>query len=275
MNAFVRILIAALVVCHVSVSAEQTSLGEAAREAEKRKETTDQPSKTYTNDDLRPNESSPSTGRSPAGCQSEHKYDSTSGDTSLIERCADGTTRVRGSNTRTGTEWSQTIHADGSQSGTDRCGDRWTYDAQTKSYKNATGDTRQGESAFRERLESPTPCAAKSAPDRPAANSNQPACTETSRTDTSGDRYVSQRCLGGSVRESGTDSRTGATWQSTILPDGSLSGSNSCGVSWSYDAKTDRYETSLGEQGLGRNVFLANLERIRRCTGYPLGYPVP
>ncbi len=280
MNAFLRILIAALVVCHVSVSAEQTSLGDAAREAAKRKETAketaEQPSKTYTNDDLRPQESSPSAGRSRAGCQSEHKYEPTSGDTSLIERCSDGTTRVRGSNTRTGAEWSQTIHADGSQFGTDKCGARWTYDAQTKSYKNENGETRQGEGAFRERLESAMPCAARSAPERPAgANSSQSFCTETSRTDTSGDRYVSQRCVGGIVRESGTDSRTGATWQSTILPDGSLSGGSSCGVSWNYDAKTDRYETSLGEQGIGRNVFLANLERIKRCTGYPLGYPVP
>ena len=81
-----------------------------------------------------------------------------------------------------------------------------------------------------------------------------------------------QRCLDGSVRESGTDSRNGTTreWHTTIRPDGSQSGHNGCGVSWNYDAKTDRYETSLGEQGMGRNVFLANLERMKRCDVYAL-----
>ena len=39
---------------NVWVSADQTSFGEPAREAEKRKEAAEQPSKTYTNDDLRP-----------------------------------------------------------------------------------------------------------------------------------------------------------------------------------------------------------------------------
>jgi hypothetical protein len=271
MNEFLRILIAALVVCDVSVSAEQTSLGDLAREAEKRKETAERPSKTYTNDDLRPVEPGRAAGRSSAGCQSEHKYDPTSGDTYLIARCSDGTTRVQGSNTRTGAEWSQTIHADRSQSGTDKCGSRWTYDAQTKTYKNENGETRQGEDAFRERLESPMPCATKSTPEPPAgANSNQSSCVETSRTDTSGNRYLMQRCLDGSVRESGTDSRNGTTreWHTTILPDGSQSGHNGCGVSWNYDAKTDRFETSLGEQGMGRNVFLANLERLKRCDVY-------
>jgi hypothetical protein len=81
----------------------------------------------------------------------------------------------------------------------------------------------------------------------------------------SGNRYVEYGCGGGIVRESGTDLATGTLWQNTILADGSLSGSNSCGVSWKYDARTDRYETSLGETGMGRTVFLANLERIRRC----------
>lgn len=262
MNQFLRILIAALVACNVSASAEQTSLGDVAREAEKRKETTAQPSKTYTNDDLRPAEPGPS-----AACQpAEHKYDPASGNTYLTARCSDGTSHVQGSNARTGAAWSLTIHANGSQSGTDRCGSRWTYDAETKSYKNDDGDTRQGEAAFRERLESPAPCAAQSAPARAAgANANQSPCTETSGTDSSGNRYVVQSCPGGITRESGMDSWTGTLWQNTILPDGSLSGSNSCGVSWNYDAKTDRYETSLGEKGMGRNVFLANLERIRRC----------
>ncbi len=75
MNQFLRILIAALVACNVSASAEQTSLGDVAREAEKRKETPAQPSKTYTNDDLRPAEPGPS-----AGCQpAEHKYRSSVG----------------------------------------------------------------------------------------------------------------------------------------------------------------------------------------------------
>jgi len=85
------------------------------------------------------------------------------------------------------------------------------------------------------------------------------------RTDASGNRYVSQLCLDGSIQEAGTNPRTGSIWQSTIFPDGSRSGSNNCGVSWSYSAVTDRYETSLGEKGMGRNVFLANFERINHC----------
>jgi hypothetical protein len=262
MNQILRILIAALVVCHVPLSAAQTSLGDVAREAEKRKDTPAQPSKTYTNDDLRKAEPGPAT-----GCQSaEHKYDPASGKTYLSARCSDGSTRIQGSNTRTGASWRLTINADGSQSGTDTCGSRWTYDAQTKIAKNDNEETRQGEAAFRERLESSASCAAPSPPERSAgAGASQSGCTESARTDTSGNRYVVFSCGGGLVRESGTDLRTGTLWQNTILPDGSLNGSNSCGTSWKYDAKTDRYETSLGEKGMGRAVFLANLERIRMC----------
>jgi hypothetical protein len=261
MNPLLRTLIAALVVCHASVSAGQTSLGDAAREAAKGKPA-ERPSKTYTNDDLQPAEPGPST-----GCPSaQHRYDATSGSTYLTARCSDGSTRVQGSNARTGAAWSLIIQADGSQSGTDRCGSRWTYDAQTKSARSDSGETRQGEAAFRERLESAVPCAAQSAPARSAsADGSQSGCTETSRTDTSGNRILVHSCLGGIVRESGTDSLTGTMWLNTLLPDGSLSGSNSCGTSWNYDARTDRYETSLGEKGMGKAVFLANLERIRRC----------
>jgi hypothetical protein len=269
MNGLFRILIAALVVCDVSVSAEQTSLGDLGREAQKRKQTAERPSKIYTNDDLAPRRSAGSS----AGCRSEHKYDPRSGDTYLITLCSDGTARLQGSNTRTGAEWSQTIHGDGSQSGTDKCGYRWTYDAQTKTYRNENGETRQGERAFRERLESSVACVAESAPERPAGvNVNQPFCVETSRTDTSDNRYLVQRCLDGSVHESGTVSRNGtmSEWRTAIHPDGSQSGQNGCGVSWSYDARTDRYETSLGEKGMGKNVFLANLERMKKCDVYPL-----
>jgi hypothetical protein len=77
MTQFLRILIAALVVCHVPLSAAQRSLGDVAREAEKSKGKTEQPSKTYTNDDLRPAERGPS-----AGCQpAERKHDPASGNT--------------------------------------------------------------------------------------------------------------------------------------------------------------------------------------------------
>ena len=72
-----------------------------------------------------------------------------------------------------------------------------------------------------------------------------------------------QTCLD-SVRESGT-TPMGTTWQNTILPDGSQYGSNSCGVQWKYDGRSTRYETSLGERGLGERVFRANVERINRC----------
>jgi hypothetical protein len=122
------------------------------------------------------------------------------------------------------------------------------YDAKTQSYKNANGETRQGEGAFRERLESAMTCAAKPAPEqRAVGNANQPFCVDTSRTDTSGDHYVTQRCLDGSVRESGTGTRNLAIWQwrTTTHADGSHSG------------------------GMGRNVFLANLERLKKCDVYP------
>ncbi len=259
-----RIVIAALVVWTASVAAQQPSFGEIAREAEKRRETAERPSKTYTNDDLKPVE-----GRLPA-CQSEHKYDATSGNAYLIERCPDGTTRVQGSHARTDAKWTHITRPDGSQSATDKCGDKWTFDAQTKTYRSESGEVRQGEDAFRERLESPAPCAGQS-PAPPAARaSDQSFCTETSRTDSSEIRYVVQRCLDGTVRESATNPRTGATWQSTTTPDGSQTGNNSCGVSWSYNASSDRYETSLGEKGMGRNVFLAHLARINRCEVYRL-----
>jgi hypothetical protein len=265
------LVVAALGLCGMSAGAQDKSLGELAREEEARQKSVAQPSKTYTNDDLRPVESGPSADRPSAGCQSEHKYDPASGDTYLIARCADKTTRMTGSNTRTGATWSQTIHADGSQSGTDRCGYQWMYNGQTKTYVNDNGDTREGEAAFRERLESTTPCAARSVSARPAsAASNQPFCTDTSRTDASGNQYVTRRCLDGSIRESGTDLRNGTSreWHNTIHPDGSQSGDNGCGVSWSYDAKAERYETSLGENGMGRGVFLANLERLKKCDVY-------
>jgi len=245
----VALVIAVLGICGMSASAQDKPA---------------EPSKLYTNDDL--------VKRSPsAGCQSERKYDSTSGDTHFIERCPDGMTRVRGSNTRTGATWNQTIHADGSQSGTDRCGYRWTYDVQTKRYANENGETRVGEEAFRARLEAPMTCAAKPVAARPPdSTSNQPFCTDTSRTDTAGNSYARQRCLDGTVRESGTDLRNGTIreWRNTIHPDGSQSGENGCGVSWKYDAKTDRFETSIGENGMGKNVFLANLERMKKCDVY-------
>ena len=49
----------------------------------------------------------------------------------------------------------------------------------------------------------------------------------------------------------------GTTWQNTILPDGSQSGSNSCGVQWKYDGRSTRYETSQGERGMGERIFRA------------------
>ncbi len=260
----VVLVIAALGICGMSAGAQDKSFGDLAREEEARRQSAAKPSKVYTNDDL-------VKGTPSAGCQSERKYDSTSGDTHSIERCAEGITRVRGSNTRTGATWSQIIYADGSQSGTDRCGSRWTYNVKTKRYVNENGETLEGDDTFRARLETPMRCAARPVPARPPdSTSNQPFCTDTSRTDTSGNSYVRQRCLDGTVRESGTDLRNGTIreWHNTTHADGSQSGENGCGVSWTYDAKTDRFETSIGENGMGRNVFLANLERIKKCDVY-------
>lgn len=115
------------------------------------------------------------------------------------------------------------------------------------------------------------PDAAQSPAAPPASSaSTEPFCTETSRTDISGNRVVVQRCQDGTVHESGTDLRNGTArqWRTTVHADRSQSGENGCGGSWRYDAKTDRYETSFGEKGIGRNVFLANLERFKKCDVY-------
>ena len=262
---------AALALCGMSARAQDKSLADIAREVETRRQSAAKPAKLYTNDDLVQRSAS-------ADCRSEQKYDSSSGSTYLIERCLGGVTRVHGSNAGTGAKWSQTVHADGSQSGTDNCGYRWTYNAQTQRAVNERGEIREGEAAFRERLESPAPCAARPvAAQAVAVTSKQPFCTDTSRTDTSGNSYLRQRCLDGTLRESGTDLRNGTTrdWYNTIHADGSQSGQNGCGVWWKYDARTDRYETSIGEQGLGRSVFLANLERFKKCDVYALPWLVP
>jgi len=47
--------------------------------------------------------------------------------------------------------------SDGSSSGIDKCGNRFTYDAKTTVYTNENGEKRVG-GEFRKRLEWPTPC---------------------------------------------------------------------------------------------------------------------
>jgi len=267
MNVTYRVLVALLALSSVSAAAQQKSFADIAREEEQRRQGIKEPSKVYTNDDLSP-AGRPSIGSGLASsCASETKDDPESGNRYVSEHCADGTTRIQGSNARINATWSQMIYPDGSQAGIDKCGNRWTYSSRTTEYRNENGQIRKGDVDFRAQLESPAPCDAgskRATASATAGTTAQPFCgPESSRSDGSGNRVVIQTCLD-SVRESGTTSM-GTTWQNTILPDGSQYGSNSCGVQWKYDGRTTRYETSLGERGLGERIFRANVERINRC----------
>ena len=161
--------------------AGQPSLVELARHVEdQRRHSADAPSQVYTNADLarfergsdaeRPLADSPPTkpaasGERPSGsplsCQSEDIHDEKSGNEYLVKRCSDHTTSVQAFNPRTGAKWQWTVFPDGSEAGIDSCGSPWTYDARTTVYRNANGDMRFGESAFRTRMDSPASCEAE------------------------------------------------------------------------------------------------------------------
>ncbi len=151
------------------------SLADLAKAEEQRRSAVPlQPSKVYSNADLKRFERDPPPSSSPLiSCRSEEKYDDASGNAYLIQHCSDGSTRVFGSNSRTGSNWQQTIWPDRSQSGTDKCGNRWSYDAKTTVYTNDNGETRKGEGEFRKRLELSTPCE-KHARDEPAPGAVSP-----------------------------------------------------------------------------------------------------
>ena len=220
-----------------SLFGQEKSFADIAQEETQRRQGVTQPAKVYTNDSLSTNGVSPL--NTAASCKQSAKYDSRSGHSYRIEHCDDGTTTEYGSNLRTGTKWINKRFPDGHSDGIDACGRRWKSDPATTVYVNDEGEFRIGEGEFRMRLSASAYC------------KTTPAAAPSAKRSDSAD---------------GTIQEYGANWQNTIFPDGSEQGSNSCGVRWSYDARTDRYETSLGENGQGKNVFRANFSRISRWS---------
>jgi hypothetical protein len=162
------------------VTQQQGSLADVAQKEEERRTTVTERSKVYTNADLerfervsdsrsRSAESVRTTPTVPGepqfgprlSCQSEETHDEKSGDHFLVNRCSDNTTNVQASNVRTGSRWQWTVFPDGSETGIDSCGVAWTYNAKTTVYRNANGEVRFGEGAFRFRVASPTRCQAE------------------------------------------------------------------------------------------------------------------
>lgn len=67
----------------------------------------------------------------------------------------------------------------------------------------------------------------------------------------SGNTYTVQPRPNGGAHVNGFNSQTGSTWSQTIQPDGSASGFDSRGNSWSYDQNTGNYYNF----GTGRTCF--------------------
>lgn len=72
-------------------------------------------------------------------------YDWRSGNRYSWDTDSSGETRVRGSNSRTGSRWNTTIDPDGDMKGSDSDGNRWRYNSNTGSYYNyGTGQSCRG-----------------------------------------------------------------------------------------------------------------------------------
>jgi hypothetical protein len=93
--------------------------------------------------------------------------------------------------------------------------------------------------------------------------------SEEKQPDTSGNHFVVQRC---SDRTNiwGSNLRTGSKWQWSVFPDGSEVGIDSCGVRWTYDAKTTVYKNSNGEIRFGEGDSRVRLEAATRCEVEPV-----
>lgn len=86
----------------------------------------------------------------PAPGQTVYSYDRQSGNRYSTTPNYDGSTSVRGSNLQNGTRWRTEIQPDGAMRGTDADGNRWTYNPDTKTYRNSgTGVTCRGEGSRR------------------------------------------------------------------------------------------------------------------------------
>ena len=71
--------------------------------------------------------------------RSGSKYDWRTGNQYYWEKDRDGTTKVRGHNWTTGTQWNTTVEPDGSMRGEDNRGNTWRYDSATGDYWNSDG----------------------------------------------------------------------------------------------------------------------------------------
>lgn len=77
--------------------------------------------------------------------QTTRSYDWQSGNSYTTHRQYDGSARINGMNTNTGSTWSTTVKPNGDMNGVDANGNYWNYNARSKSYYNSDGTTCYGE----------------------------------------------------------------------------------------------------------------------------------
>jgi hypothetical protein len=182
-----RLLVALLALTPVSAAGQQESLGDVAREEERRRHAITERSKVYTNDDLPPAERPSGDGRakvtssqtiSPDGsqavdsrpatapatartaepfCGPERTRTDISGNRFVLQTCVDRSVRESGT-TAVGTTWQNTIMPDGSQYGSNNCGVEWKYDGRSTRYETSQGERGFGERIFRANMERVNRC---------------------------------------------------------------------------------------------------------------------
>jgi hypothetical protein len=187
-----RLLVTLLALSPVSAAGQQESLGDIAREEERRRHAIGERSKVYTNDDLPPAERPSDDGRakttssqtlypdgSQAGidrgadsrpatapatvrttepfCGPERTRMDISGNRFVLQTCADRSIRESGTTAR-GTIWQNTIMPDGSQYGSNNCGVEWKYDGRSTRYETSQGERGFGERIFRANMERVNRC---------------------------------------------------------------------------------------------------------------------
>lgn len=68
-----------------------------------------------------------------------YNYDYSTGNSYSTSESFDGSTRVNGYNTGTGSMWNTTIEQDGDMRGVDSKGNYWNYDSSTGNYMSTSG----------------------------------------------------------------------------------------------------------------------------------------
>ena len=197
------------------------SLADAAKEGERRLQSATTPATVYT--------ISPS-GLPVASCPLEQlpPDNSNPANSYVVQRCADGDEASIRTNARTGVKWMTSYHRDGSMSGIDRCGYKWTFSARTLEYPNENGDRRTGEGTLREMEGPATTCGAGARPADMAATNQSPCRKDTYRNPVTGDTTTTERCPDGTIKIQGWNRNL--TWQETYLGDRSSFGIDACGV---------------------------------------------